>query len=130
MAFEDCISLKNITLPKNLQNISLLAFPNQSLTSLNILNFKTQICAEYKPLPFLKNITCNVSKSSLKRNGIVAKLIDGRYSISWDKKTEITHLTIPSLIDNIPAIKVESGAFNDCHSLKYVIISDNVSTIG
>lgn len=56
--------------------------------------------------------------------------IDCGYSIFWDKKTEITHLTIPSLIDDIPVIKVESGAFNDCHSLKYVIISDNVSTIG
>ena len=61
------------------------------------------------------------------RKGEIVEITSGR---RFSSITNLKQINIPSLIDNIPAIKVESGAINDCHSLKYVIISDNVSTIG
>ena len=130
-AFWNCKSLKKINLPPTLKYIGNYAFRFcDELTNIKIgpsVHIKANSFLYCKSL---KSIICDISKDHLKGLIVNKDKSYWAYSISWDEKTPIVDVIIPSHINGVPVTSINDKAFKYCTSLKNIIITENVTDIG
>ncbi|MDD3831116.1 MAG: leucine-rich repeat domain-containing protein [Clostridia bacterium] len=78
------------------------------------------------------NLSCSYAYTVASNNGLSYELNasqDG-YIVSWDKKTRIDCLVIPSTYHDLPIVQIKTGGFKDCGSLEEVYLPSSVTLIG
>ena len=112
-AFEECKSLKNVTIPNNVTTIDIEAFSNcENLTSIVLPDSLTKI--EYGAFSGCSSLTSIYIPDS----------VTSICSIAFERCKSLTNITIP---DSVTCI--DNSAFKNCTSLKSIKIPDSVTDI-
>ena len=128
-AFEDCINLKDVTLPANITSIYEV-FPGCTSLTIDIPNNVTEL-NDFRDVP---NINYSGSATGAPwRAKSVNGYVEGNFVYNDESKTELRACLSAaegeiSVDNNVTAIK--SNAFGECFRLMSVTVPENVSTIG
>lgn len=157
-AFQNCRSIRGLELPDGLQKIGSEAFSGcTSITALTVPESVVSIGSEVFKGADILNITCSCGSAMYEyivRNGGLHTYLPGRCgkdawwslddegNISITGTGEIDNYTIVSMPwytvrDRIRSVQIEDGitgigsnAFNNCTSLKEIILPDSLNKIG
>ncbi len=135
-AFKGCTALKTVELPGSLKSVEAFAFADCSaLEEIIFDGSEGEWVLIFKSSGWNEGIGA-YTLVCLKQPEMTDDLIyslhtDGMYySVKGIRDSEKTDIIIPSTHEGLPVLKIDDGAFENCHHLVSVTIEEGVESIG